>query len=102
MVDYDKLYYTPIYNWSIISHNHYQIYCKSYDGWRIFTYNKNRNILTLLQSVEIYCDSFEKANEVVYNVLILKKWQIHPRYLGRKFKIKKLMNQKVEHNIMNI
>jgi hypothetical protein len=77
MTDYDKLYYTPIYNWSILPSNEgketYMIYCQTMKGWAIFTYREEDKVLNLLQEVDIYCDSFEKANQLVYDVLKLKR-----------------------------
>jgi len=104
MINWDKLYYTPFYNWTELPSNDvkiYQIYCQTMKGWAIFTYREEDKVLNLLQEVDIYCDSFEKANQLVYDVLRLKKWKIHKRYLGRYFKIKKLMGKKIEHYTMD-
>jgi ABC-type ATPase with predicted acetyltransferase domain len=104
MVDWDKLYYTPFYNWTEIPGSDgkiYQIYCQKMNGWAIFTYRKDKKVLNLLQEVDIYCDSFEKANQLVYDVLKLKRWRIHERYLGRYFKLKKMIGKEIEHYTMD-
>jgi hypothetical protein len=93
-MDYDKLYYTDVYNWTILSDEKgketYIIYCKTYSDWASFVYYKYENKLKL-DNILIYCPSFDKANELVFNVLKCYRWEIMPRYLGRYFKLKKII-----------
>lgn len=95
-MDFDKLYRTNIYNWTILSEEKgketYIIYCKTREDWVSFTYYKYENNLKLNGTL-IYCTSFERANELVTDVLKCYNWQIMPRYLGRYFKIKKLKDK---------
>jgi hypothetical protein len=104
MVDYDKLHYTPIYNWTILPTTDgkevYTLYCKTFGDWAVFSYHKTENKIVILQSVTMYCGSFERANELVYDTLIVHRWQIHTRYLGRYFKLKKMLGQEIEHDVM--
>lgn len=105
-MEWDNLYITSFYNWSIISspcgEKSYKIYFKKYSGWAIFTYYPNIKELNILNFVNMYCETIEQANKIVYDVIRIHRWEIHPRYLGRYFKIKKLFGQKIEHDIMNI
>jgi len=104
MVDYDKLYNTYFYNWTILSDKPgekiFLIYCKkSWTGdWVIFSYYVDDKRLKLPEGTMIYCNSIEKANKLVYDVLKIHRWEIHERY----FKVKKMLGQKIEHKILNI
>ena len=104
-VNYDKLYYTYNYNWTILSEKEderiYLIYCRKMSGdWVTFTYYVNENRMKLPEGTMIYCNNIDKANSLVYNVLRIHRWQIHKRYLGRYFIIQKLLNKKIEHDII--
>jgi hypothetical protein len=98
MVDYDKLYYTNIYNWTILGDKEvdccYVIYCKTYGDWATISFYIDKNRINL-NGTMIYCDSFEKANKFVTDLLKVNRWEINERYLGRYFKIKKLIYGKI-------
>jgi len=89
VVDYDKLYYTDIYNWTILGKECYIIYCRTYSDWATISFYKDENKINL-NGTKIYCDSFEKANKYVTDLLKVNRWEIHERYKGRYFKLKKL------------
>ncbi len=100
MVDYDKLYNTDMFNWTILSDTikdkTYIIYAKTFNDWATFSFYKHHNKLNL-NGVTIYCDTFDKANKLVRDVLkVNKSMKIHDRYKGRTFKIKKLLTINVE------
>ena len=95
MVDYDKLHYTDIYNWTILSDGTrneecYIIYAKGFKDWITFTYYPDKKKLNL-NGVYIYCNSFDKANKLVSDVLKIYKHELNDRYKGRYFKLKKLI-----------
>lgn len=94
MVDYDRLYKTDIYNWSILGYNCYTIYChrsfsNSMATFPSFSFFTDKNELNL-DGTLIYCDSFDKANRLVSDVLKANHWKPADRYLGRYFKLKKI------------
>jgi len=95
MVDYDKLYYTDIYNWTILSDGSrnqkcYIIYARGYKDWMTFSYYPDDRLLNL-NGIKSYCNSFDKANKLVRGVLKVYKHELHDRYKGRYFKLKKIM-----------
>jgi len=92
MLDYDRLYYTDIYNWTILGDYCYIIYCKTFNDWATISFYKDKNRIDL-NGTKIYCDSFETANKFVSGLLKVNKWDIHERYLGRYFKLKKLISK---------
>jgi len=91
MVDYDKLYYTDIYNWTILGENCYTIYAKKFGGWATISFYTDDKMINL-NGTMMYCNSLEKANKHVRDLLKVNKWEIHERYKGRYFKLKKIMN----------
>jgi len=95
MTDYDKLYQTDIYNWTILSDTCYTIYChKTFKNstayFPSFSFYTDSNELNL-DGTLISCDSFDKANRLVSGVLRANHWKPAERYLGRYFKLKKLI-----------
>lgn len=100
MVDYDKLHITDIYNWTILPNQNgegvFIIYCErtmimGESVFPVFTFYKNQDRISL-NGTMIYCDSFDKANKLVLDVLKVNGWKPHERYLGRYFKLKKIIN----------
>ena len=97
MVDYDKLYHTDIYNWTILpdeqgNENCFTIYANKFNGWMTFSYYQNSKMINL-DGTMIFCDSFDKANKLIRDVLKVNKCNLPERYKGRYFKLKKLMEQ---------
>ena len=95
MVDYDRLYYADIYNWTILPDGYgnekcFTIYANKFSGWLTFSYYQKDKVMNL-DGTMIYCDSFDKANKLVRDVLKVNKCDLHDRYLGRYFKLKKIM-----------
>lgn len=90
-INYENLYITVKYNWTIINKNTFYIYFKTYDGYAHITYHKLDKRVHLNKSVYSYCDSFERANQYVDDLLKVYRWEIHERYKGRYFKLKKIM-----------
>jgi len=96
MINYDRLYYTNIYNWTILSDGYgyekcFTIYAKTFSGHMTFSYYPDDKKMSL-DGKMIYCDSFDKANKLVRDVLKVNRCDLHDRYKGRYFKLKKIMN----------
>lgn len=100
MTDFDRFYYTNLYNWLItpLDENIFIIYIKNFSQTFVkITYHKNESILVLPSrgGLKIYCDSFDYANNILYNLLKVNRWVIEDRHRGRYFKLKKLIKNDI-------
>lgn len=98
-----KYYDTGYYRWQEFIgrdiHNkeryYYYLWGRTNNGFYEFTYYPNDKYIKIDQRVNMYCESIERANQIVNDVLKVTKFKVADRFKGRYLKIKKI-NESVQ------